>query len=92
MDKHNFIQERITSLPRITPNEMRPINKLIHQAMLSITLAQRLINTDVSLKQEFNISDSAWHAISEIRVSTLSEFCGEIERLQAPHNTSEQIA
>jgi hypothetical protein len=74
--------EQITTLPAFTHRDMRNINRMITDALLSSNLQRRLINLDAALQLEFDLSSQVWTKICQIKASSLSEFCGELVQLQ----------
>ncbi|MGB7337976.1 MAG: hypothetical protein WBC91_03710 [Phototrophicaceae bacterium] len=75
-------RSRITALPAFSHNDMRQVNTLIQKALLSSSLERRLLAMDNSLQIEFALPTRIWDHLSEIKASSLSDFCGEILRLQ----------
>ena len=74
--------EKKTVLPTFTSKDMRQINELIHNALLSQKLQKRLMSADADIQREFNLPNHVWEKLSRIKVSTMSDYCGELMRIQ----------
>lgn len=79
---HSKTLGRITKLPVFSHTEMRKVNYLIQKALLSSNLQQRLLDLDSSLQAEFGLPTHVWTTLSEIKASSIADFCGEVSFLQ----------
>lgn len=77
----------LTQLPAFTPMQMRQINRLIGEALLSKQLQTRLLTGDALLRDEFNLSPQIWQRLLCIDAHTLADFCEQLEHLQS-HSVS----
>jgi hypothetical protein len=72
-----------TFMPAFTSSEMRAINNLVSQALISQTISNRLVNLrDITLVTEFDLPQSLWAKLSNIQADDLRTFCIRISQLQ----------
>jgi hypothetical protein len=73
---------KLTRLPVFTPMQMRQINRLVGEALLSAQLKKRLLTGDPTICNEFNLSPQVWEQLKRIEASTLADFCEQLQQLQ----------
>lgn len=70
-------------VPTFSKQELGKLNQLVGMALTSRSIHQRLItNRDSRLSEEFGLASETWQYVSNIKASTLEEFCQAIQEVQ----------